>query len=149
MYDGSLKNVEDLIIGDIVKSIAISGLNPNIELNWIDWLTNDFQYEDGLSIIMSIDDNSFSQYYVFNNLLKATYEHPIFIKRDNVCMFQMAENLVIGDYFFNSNNEFEIISSIDIIDEPIQTININIEENDVYFADGILVHNAARPKDEA
>jgi hypothetical protein len=58
-------------------------------------------------------------------------------------MFQMAENVVIGDYLFNSNNEFEIISSIDIIDELIQTININIEENDVYFADGILVHNFA------
>ena len=143
MFDGSYKDVEDLIIGDIVKSLAINGLDANIELNWIGWETNDFQYEDGLSIVKSIYDNSFSQYYVFNNLLKATYEHPIFIKRDNLCMFQMAENVVIGDYLFNSNNEFEIISSIDIIDELIQTININIEENDVYFADGILVHNFA------
>jgi hypothetical protein len=149
MYDGSLKNVEDLIIGDIVKSIAIDGLNPNIELNWKDWLTNDFQYEDGLSIVMSIDDNTFDEYYVFNNKLKATYEHPIFIKRGDTYRFECAENITIGDYMFTSNNEFEIISSIDIIDEPIQTININIEENDVYFADGILVHNAARPKDEA
>ena len=41
------------------------------------------------------------------------------------------------------NNEFEIISSIDIIDNVIQTININIEENDVYFGGDILVHNLA------
>jgi hypothetical protein len=47
---------------------------------------------------------------------------------------------------FTSNNEFELISSIDIIDEFIQTININIEENDVYFADGVLVHNRAEEK---
>ena len=149
MYDGSLKNVEDLIIGDIVKSMAINGLNPNIELNWEDWVTNDFQYEDGLSIIMNIDDNSFDEYYVFNNKLKATYEHPIFIKRGDTYRFECAENITIGDYMFTSNNEFELISSIDIIDEVIQTININIEENDVYFADGILVHNFAQPKDEA
>ena len=146
MYDGSLKNVEDLIIGDIVKSIAIDGLNPNIELNWKDWLTNDFQYEDGLSIVMSIDDNTFDEYYVFNNKLKATYEHPIFIKRGDTYRFECAENITIGDYMFTSNNEFELISSIDIIDEVIQTININIEENDVYFADGVLVHNRAEEK---
>jgi hypothetical protein len=148
MYDGSLKNVEDLIIGDIVKSIAINGLNPNIEMNWEGWLTNDFQYEDGLSIITNIDDNSFDEYYVFNNKLKATYEHPIFIKRGDTYKFECAENITIGDYMFTSNNEFELISSIDIIDDYVQTININIEENDVYFADGVLVHNIAPPKDE-
>lgn len=149
MYDGSLKSVEDLIIGDIVKSIAINGLNPNIEMNWEGWLTNDFQYEDGLSIITDIYDNSFSQYYVFNNKLRATYEHPIFIKRGDDYKFECAENITIGDYMFTSNNEFELISSIDIIDENVQTININIEENDVYFADGVLVHNLPRPKEEA
>jgi multisubunit Na+/H+ antiporter MnhC subunit len=64
-------------------------------------------------------------------------------------MFEPAENVTIGDYMFTSDNEFEIITSIDIIDESVQTININIEENDVYFADGILVHNFAQPKDQA
>jgi hypothetical protein len=36
-----------------------------------------------------------------------------------------------------------MVNSIDIIDDVIQTININIEENDVYFGDNILVHNLA------
>ena len=149
MYDGSLKNVEDLVIGDIVKSMSINGLNAGEEFAWQNFSTNNFEYEEGLSIIYAIDDNSFNQYYVFNNRLRATYEHPIFIKRGDVCMFERAENVTIGDCMFTSDNEFEIISSIDIIDESVQTININIEENDVYFADGILVHNFAQPKDQA
>ena len=36
---------------------------------------------------------------------------------------------------------------MDIIGDYVQTININIEENDVYFADGILVHNLPPPKE--
>jgi hypothetical protein len=146
MYDGSYKNVEDLIIGDIVKSLSINGLAAGSELAWKEFSTTDFNYEEGLSIIYNIQDDSFNEYYVINNNLKVTFEHPIFIKRNDECIFVQAENLTIGDYLFKSNNEFEIITSIDIIDEQIQTININIEENDVYFGNDILVHNVAPQK---
>ena len=143
MYDGSYKNVEDLIIGDIVKSIVIDGLQSSKESAWENFITNDFQYEESLSIIYDIQDSSFNQYYLINNELKVTFEHPIFVKRNNEYFFTKTENLLIGDYVFKSNNEFKIISSIDIIDNVIQTININIEENDVYFGGDILVHNLA------
>jgi hypothetical protein len=143
MYDGSYKNVEDLIIGDIVKSIVIGGLQSSKESAWENFTTNDFQYEESLSIIYDIQDSSFNQYYLINNELKVTFEHPIFVKRNNEYFFTKTENLLIGDYVFKSNNEFEIITSIDIIDDVIQTININIEENDVYFGGDILVHNLA------
>jgi hypothetical protein len=143
MYDGYYKNVEDLVIGDIVKSMVILGLESSKETAWENFTTNDFQYEESLSIIYDIQDSSFNQYYLINNELKVTFEHPIFVKRNNEYFFTKTENLLIGDYVFKSNNEFEIITSIDIIDEVIQTININIEENDVYFGGDILVHNLA------
>jgi hypothetical protein len=143
MYDGSYKNVEDLVIGDIVKSMVILGLESSKETAWENFITNDFQYEESLSIIYDIQDSSFNQYYLINNELKVTFEHPIFVKRNNEYFFTKTENLLIGDYIFKSNNEFEIITSINIIDDVIQTININIEENDVYFGGDILVHNLA------
>jgi hypothetical protein len=143
MYDESYKNVEDLVIGDIVKSMVILGLESSKETAWENFVTNDFQYEESLSIIYNIYDSSFKQYYLINNQLKVTFEHPIFIKRNNEYFFVKTENLLVGDYVFKSNNEFEMVNSIDIIDDVIQTININIEENDVYFGDNILVHNLA------
>jgi hypothetical protein len=149
MGDGTFKKVEDLELGEVVKSLSIKDLDTNIENNWKEFYTNDFEYEEGLSIITNIFDDSFTQYYVINNNLKLTFEHPVFIKRAEVCMFTQTENLVIGDYIFKENGQFELITSIDIIGDYVQTININIEENDVYFADGILVHNIAPPKDEA
>jgi hypothetical protein len=146
MYDGSYKNVEDLVIGDIVKSMVILGLESSKETAWENFVTNNFQYEESLSIIYNIYDSSFKQYYLINNQLKVTFEHPIFVKRNNEYFFVKTENLLVGDYVFKSNNEFEMVNSIDIIDDVIQTININIEENDVYFGDNILVHNLAEPK---
>jgi hypothetical protein len=147
MGDGTFKKVEDLEIGEVVRSLSIKDLDVNIEDNWKDFYTADFEYENGLSVITGIDDRGFNEYYIINNNLKLTYEHPVFIKRAEVCMFAQTSGLVLGDYIFKDNGEFEIISSIDIIDEYVQTINIDIEENDVYFANGILVHN--RPGDKA
>ena len=146
MGDGTFKKVEDLELGEVVKSLAITGLDTNIEDNWKEFYTNNFEYEEGLSIITNIFDNSFTQYYIINNNLKLTFEHPVFIKRAEVCIFTQTENVVIGDYIFKENGQFELITSIDIIDDYVQTININIEENDVYFADGVLVHNVLEPK---
>ena len=148
MGDGTFKKVEDLELGEVVRSLSIKGLDADIEDNWKDFYTAEFEYEEGLSIITNISDNSFNEYYIINNNLKLTYEHPLLIKRAEVYMFTQSEGLVIGDYIFKENGEFELVTSIDIIDDYVQTININIEENDVYFADGVLVHNLLPPKNE-
>jgi hypothetical protein len=149
MGDGTFKKVEDLELGEVVRSLSIKDLDTSIEDNWKEFYTADLEYEEGLSVITNISDSTFGEYYVINGNLKLTFEHPVFIKRAEVCMFTQTDGLVIGDYVFKENGEFEIVSSIDIIDEYVQTININIEENDVYFADGVLVHNIALPKDQA
>jgi hypothetical protein len=146
MGDGTFKKVEDLELGEVVRSLFIKDLDTSIQENWKDFYTSDFEYEEGLSIIQNISDGGLGEYYVINENLKLTYEHPVFIKRAGVCMFTRTDNLTIGDYIFKDDGQFEIVSSIDIIDEFVRTININIEENDVYFANGVLVHNFAEVK---
>lgn len=146
MGDGTFKKVEDLELGEVVRSLFIKDLDTSIQENWKDFYTADFEYEEGLSIIQNISDGGLGEYYVINENLKLTYEHPVFIKRAGVCMFTRTDNLTIGDYIFKDDGQFEIVSSIDIIDEFVRTININIEENDVYFANGVLVHNFAEVK---
>lgn len=148
MGDGTFKKVEDLELGEVVRSLFIKDLDTSIKENWKDFYTSDFEYEEGLSVIEHIQDSGFDEYYVINENLKLTYEHPVFIKRADVYMFTQTSDLTIGDYIFKENNQLEMIYSIDIIDDYVRTININIEENDVYFANGILVHNAAPTKEE-
>ena len=47
----------------------------------------------------------------------------------------------VGDKVFGTNNDFTDISSLVLVNEEVETVNINVEPYDVYFAEGILLHN--------
>ena len=50
----------------------------------------------------------------------------------------------MGDEFLTDTSGsfvFEQISNIQQVDEELETVNINCEPYDVYFAGGVLVHN--------
>ena len=83
----------------------------------------------------------YENYYLINETLKVTYEHPFFILRDGRYQFKTTVSLVPGDKLFKSNNEFETIESIEFINETLETVNMNVENLDVYFGGGYLMHN--------
>ena len=62
-------------------------------------------------------------------------------------LFSEVKNLIEGDYLLTNNDKFIIIETIDIINENINTVSVEIEEDDVYFGNGILVHNRPAAKD--
>ena len=148
MGDNSTKLIENLEIGDRLMSLSIIGLDKNIEQNWETFTTNNLQYSKSTSIITKLNHGSYSWYYSINNgLLNITYEHPVLIKRNEVVLFSEVKNLIEGDYLLTNNDKFIIIETIDIINENINTVSVEIEEDDVYFGNGILVHNRPAAKD--
>ena len=55
-----------------------------------------------------------------------------------------TENLKEGDSFLTDTSGsfvFEEITKIEKVEEELETVNINCEPHDVYFAGGVLVHN--------
>ena len=78
---------------------------------------------------------------MINGSLKATYEHPFFVIRDGSYYFKTTVSLMTGDKLFKINNEFEEITSFEFINEPLETVNLNVEDLDVYFGGGYLMHN--------
>ena len=52
---------------------------------------------------------------------------------------------MIGDFMLNENNEWIEITTIEKIEANVQTINLNVEVFDLYYANGLLVHNLADP----
>ena len=48
---------------------------------------------------------------------------------------------MLGDKVFKDNNEFETIETLEFINEPLETVNLNVEDLDVYFGGGYLMHN--------
>ena len=144
LTDGTTKNVEDLIVGDEVLAYSIDGLGESEE--WANWSTTNFS---GTAVTSSITANplsTYESYYLFNNVLKATYEHPILIVRDGSYSWQRAEDIAIGDKFFNSSGIWMEVTSKELITENVQVANPDMEAVDNYYANGYLVHNAAEDK---
>jgi hypothetical protein len=147
MSDNSTKLIENLEIGDRLMSLSINGLDKNIEQNWETFTTNNLEYSKSTSIVNKLIKGEYSWYYSINNgLLNITYEHPVLIKRNNGILFSEVKNLIEGDYLLNNNDNFILIETIDIINETLNTVSVGIEEDDVYFGNGILVHNQPPPK---
>tara|TARA_R100000081_G_C4817435_1_gene176366 strand:+ start:597 stop:1628 length:1032 start_codon:yes stop_codon:yes gene_type:complete len=143
MEDGlTHKNIEDVDIGDKLYSYRASyPLDFDSGDLWKAW--NDTQlngYFDSTTVY-NIYYDWFDSYYHINGVLQVTYEHPLLIHRSGSYMFQTVRNLLIGDEIFKSNNTLEYVHTIDFIEEECETINLNVEDVDVFFADGYCAHN--------
>ncbi len=143
MADGSNKLIEDLVLGDILSSVSIGGLDKDVEKNWVSFSDNTFSFTPSTARVVTLMHGSYSNYYIINNSIRITYEHPVFINRNNEYKFCKVYNLLVGDLIFNTNESWDIIRTIDFINETCQTVSVNIEDDDVYFGSGILVHNRA------
>jgi hypothetical protein len=77
-----------------------------------------------------------------NGLLKSTGKHIHIIKRDGKWIAKHAEDIVIGDKLYHiTNGEIEITSIVYDTTNTHTVYKLDIEPNDVYFANGILTHN--------
>jgi hypothetical protein len=146
MADGSLKNIEDLKLGDELLTFSIPGLAQSDNAD--DWYPKSKWSTDSTSNftktttkVSHMRTGPFWRHYVINGKYRVTYEHMIFAKRGDTYQFIQVDGLQVGDYFLDANkNEIEI-TNIEQIYVMSSTVELDVEENDMYFADGILVHN--------
>jgi hypothetical protein len=162
MADGTTKNIEDVNVGDMIRSATVPGmpLDFDEEDTWSEWIGTphgnppgsvwatayyDIQETNRVSAssaeVMDIYFDYYDNYYLINGTLKATYEHPFFVLRDGSYYFKTTVSLELGDKLFKTNNEFETIETLEFVNEPLETVNLNVENLDVYFGGGYLMHN--------
>ena len=112
---------------------------------WKDWETNTISgSEFTTSTVKEIYFDWYENYYILNDRIKVTFEHPFFVKHDSKYEFVKTEDLIIGDEILTDTSgsfTFESITSKELIEEELETVNLNVEPSDVYFAGGVLVHN--------
>jgi len=162
MADGTTKNIEDVNIGDWVRAATVPGmpLDFDDEDTWevwsgvphgnppsSVWATAYYDIQEinrvtpASASVKDIYFDYYDNYYLINGSLKATYEHPFFVIRDGSYYFKTTASLIPGDKLFKTNNEFEEITSLEFVNEPIETVNMNVENLDVYFGGSYLMHN--------
>jgi len=93
-----------------------------------------------ISGLMGLD--AIGVWIINNGLIKTTDSHMHVIKRDGLWQIKKAGELQIGDIFLTINNEEIEITSLVLDDvNTYRVFRIDVEPNDVYYANGILTHN--------
>jgi len=146
LANGSTKLVEELQVGDVLKSYTIQGLGE--DENQQPWQTyssqiNQWSATETTAEVKSIVSSSWDKYVNINNgLTKVTNEHPVLIKGSgNDISFKEVKDVVIGDSLY-VNGAWVEVTSLEDVNENITAYKIDVESADVYLADGILWHNA-------
>ena len=155
MADGTTKKIENVQVGDSVMSMNIPDL-PSSD----DWDTyKDFttsNLDSATLTTSSVHSNttieskeSYEEIGLSNGTtLKVTEHHPFFIYRDGNYKWAKPISEFDGDLFLRDKDklvtkdkELITINTIQSVVSSSDVYDLNVEDSDVYFVDGVLVHN--------
>jgi hypothetical protein len=150
MYDGSTKQIQDVQVGDIVKSYLPVGMPDEIFADdWTNYSTDDLtgSTPSGSVVIRSMN-HSFYGYSLINGSLKFPVSMQaqartqiLFVKQDDTWSWKSPRDLSVGNHFLDtSGNEVEI-TSISQVSQSMDFYSLDVEDIDTYFSSNILVHN--------
>ena len=142
MADGTTKTVQDLVVGDSLEAITDTTLDESNEDAYKTWTATSLaNTTKTTSTVREIYVDSYSWFYIFNEKLHATYEHPFLILRENTYSWERAEDIVEGDFLVTNSLVLEKVWRKQRIDQEVQTYNFDVEDADTYIAEDIVVHN--------
>lgn len=152
LADGTTKEIEDLMVGDELKTFFIEGMpdsNAEDPTSYFDWREVAIKPKNAICKVTEIMFDTFSYYYRLRvenavNPLCITVEHPILIKHPEYGAewhWSTAKLACVGDYMLNEFGQHVKILTKEIVVEQIKTANLNVESLDTYFAGGLFVHN--------
>lgn len=121
MIAGNLKNIEDVIVGDILYGTYGTPVT-----------------------VLELMPNRYHKYVILNNRLKITYEHPVLVIKNGIKQLVQVMDLQVGDIMVRYNNTVEkLYSKVEIIKET-PTYNFVVDGDHMYVADDIMVHNTSQ-----
>jgi len=149
LADGRRVPIESLAPGDMVLSVILPGLRTDTAHRaQYEWLST--WGLDGASVrparVSQVRLGEHDGFYLINRRIKATFEHPFLVRREDEWGFCSAEQLQAGDCLITrAKGEFheERIEAIERIDGRVRTVAIRVPGTNTYLADGVWTHNDA------
>ena len=151
---GTQLNVEDLVVGDRIKSWVPDNLpdeNQPLDSENVEWRFYLTQTNSGTATDVVVKDivfNFASGYYDINNgLIQSTGTHPLWVYDAEIekYHFKQVENINVGDKLVSYNDEDGLveveITSIEIVNQDVEIVTVNVENADVFLSNGIVSHN--------
>ena len=149
MYDGTQKQIQDIEVGDVVKSYQPLGM-PDETMDYVSYTTTDLSgsYDSGSIVVQAYQDTplTFYGYYLLNGSIKIPLQSKAsdayyFVKQGGTWGWRNPYQIAVGDYFLDKDgNELEITSKTEVQDN-MTWYSLDVEDIDTYFSSNILVHN--------
>jgi hypothetical protein len=135
--------IEDLFKGDDILSMDCV-FNTDDLINLVTLSTNILNGDKVINQVLNIRESYARGVALINEgEFKTTFDHMHIFKRDGIWKCAQALELLVGDVFYGIDGNEIVIYEI-IYDEitDYTVYKLDVEPLDVYFANGILTHNA-------
>lgn len=150
MADGRRVPIESLQPGDLVRSVSLPGLKTDVpfraQYEWLStWGLEGTTVRDGRIAEVRLGEHD--GFYLINRRIKATFEHPFLVRRDEEWGFCSAALLRVGDYLItlaDGQLDEERIDALERIDGVVRTVAIHVPGINTYLAEGVWTHNDAK-----
>jgi hypothetical protein len=150
MFDGSTKQVQDVEVGDVVKSYKPVGLpDESYTYDWLDYSTTDLSgsVASGSVVMRTMEYDHYGHILVNGSIKIAIMNQSMmkgaryFLKQGDTWTFAKPNEISVGDYLFNKDGNEVEVTSVSEVGENITWYSLDVEDIDTYFTSEILVHN--------
>ena len=150
LANGTMVNVEDLNVGDEIKSWVPAGLpdeSQDPESDQVEWRFYHSEILSGSAQNVTVADLTFNfaeGYFSLNNgLIKATETHPLYVWDNEVgkYKFKNVGDILPGDRLIMQDETEVEVTNIEIVTEDVEIVTVNVENADVYISNGLISHN--------
>ena len=150
LANGTMVNVEDLNIGDQIKSWVPAGLpdeDQDPESDQVEWRFYHSETLSGSAQNVTVSDLTFNfaeGYFSLNDgLIKATETHPLYVWDNEIgkYKFKNVGDILPGDRLIMKDETEVEVTNIEIVRADVEIVTVNVENADVYISNGLISHN--------
>ena len=136
--------IETLKLGDEVVSYKINHFGDRPEYKHL--ISSSHSGQQTTSKVSYIKHGEFKGVYTLNEQLSATFEHPLYIRREGYYLWLPIKDITCGDFLLTSKGRWEEVYSVEYDDMFVDVVQMDVEDVDNYFVGNhldlmILAHN--------
>ena len=143
MYDDSTTQIQDIEVGDLVKSYHPTDMSL-LDQASISYTNTELSGTMSGSVVMEIKSEQVDYHYLINGSIKLAGDNTqavVYVKQNSVWCWRYPSELVVNDILLDKDGNELTISSITQIQESDTYYSLDVEDIDTYFLSDILVHN--------
>ena len=150
LANGTEINIEDLNVGDEIKSWVPAGLPDESQTldsendDWRFYYSNELLGAAQNVMVKDITFNFAAGYFSLNNgLINATETHPLYVWDNEIgkYKFKNVGDILPGDRLIMQDESEVEITNIEIVTADVEIATVNVENADVFLSNGLISHN--------